>query len=132
MKDAIVEKLRAFLSGSVETECQVVYLLCEVRKLLCHPSPFALRLHCNWALHINLSFAISTSDFLTRVDDYAWNILSSPERGEEEQISWEKRAQEMLLEFMNLNTLRNELLNFLVAYDLPPPCVRKMSSGTSS
>jgi len=34
MTDAIVEKLRQHVSGPVDTECKVVYLLCEIRKLI--------------------------------------------------------------------------------------------------
>jgi len=34
MRDAIVKKLRAALSGPVDDECKVVYILAEIRKLL--------------------------------------------------------------------------------------------------
>jgi hypothetical protein len=119
--NAIVEKLRTLLSGGpVETECQAVYLLCEVRKLLDKnppdPTSFALRLYCHWALHINLSRPGTTSDFLTRVDDFVLHVLGSKERDETE---WEKRAQEMILDFMNLNTFRDGLLHFLASHNLP-------------
>jgi hypothetical protein len=34
MKDAIIEKLREVLSSGMDSECKVVYVLCEARKLL--------------------------------------------------------------------------------------------------
>jgi hypothetical protein len=53
------------------------------------------------------------------VDDYVFNTLGSEERDETEQTLWEKRAQEMVLDFMNLNTFRDELSRFLASYNLP-------------
>jgi hypothetical protein len=51
-------KLNAFLADPVDSECKVVYLLCEVRKLLervpAHQRPFALNMYCHWALHVDL------------------------------------------------------------------------------
>src|SRR5690349_80676 len=113
MKNSILEKIRALLSGPVETECQVVYLLCEVRKLLPensklhanNPQMFALRFHCNWALHINLSRS-TTHQFLAKIDHYISNRLNPPERDEKEEMIWQRQAQEMILEFIDLPTFR--------------------------
>jgi hypothetical protein len=53
------------------------------------------------------------------VDDYVSNILGSGERDETGQTRWEKRAQEMILDFMNLKTFRDGLSHFLASYYLP-------------
>ena len=56
--NAIVDKLRAAISEPVDSECKVVYILAETRKLLetypPDPLPFALKLYCHWALHVDL------------------------------------------------------------------------------
>jgi hypothetical protein len=123
MKNEIVGKLRAHLSDPVETESQVVYLLCQVRKLLDmqprDPKWLALRFHCSWALHIDLSMAGTTREFLTRVDDYVWNRLNTPHRDEKEEIAWEQRAHEMILEFIDLPTFRTKLREVLNIHSLP-------------
>jgi hypothetical protein len=119
--NTIVEKLSKLLSNPIETECQVVYLLCEVRKLLDEPPRrlFTLSLHCHWALHVNLSHTPTTGNFLAKVDDFVSNILGSHSRDETEQASWEKRAEEMFQYFVSLSTLRKELREFLMSYTLP-------------
>ena len=118
MRDAIIEKLRAHLTGPIDTECKVVYLVCEIRKLLDkhQPAPiaFALRLYCNWALHVNLSKPKTTTSFLTKVDTYVFDKLNSRETKEtlchEDQI---------LREFIYLETFRAELRQFMAACALP-------------
>jgi len=80
MKNAIIEKLRAHLAHPVDSECEVVYLLCEVRKLLLKKDPdtATLRLHCNWALHVDLEMPATTLAFLRRVDSYVWRAFQTP------------------------------------------------------
>lgn len=117
MKDAIIGKLRAHLAGSVDTECKVVYLLCEVRKLLDKqrpdPMPFALRLYCHWAVHVDLSRPSTTMPFLEKVDDYVFNKLNAEETNE--MIV----AEEALFrEFVYLETFRKELSQFLAFHRL--------------
>ena len=74
MEDSIITKLRKFLNGEIDTECKVVYLLAETRKLFQrhgpNKPPFALKLHCDWALHIALDYEQTTAEFLKGVDDY--------------------------------------------------------------
>ena len=118
MKDAIIGKLRAHLAGPVDTECRVVYLLCEVRKLLDKqrpdPMPFALRLYCHWAVHVDLSRPSTTMPFLEKVDDYVFNKLNADETNDtivaEEGI---------FREFVYLETFRKELSQFLALHRLP-------------
>lgn len=118
MKDAIVEKLRQHLSSSIDTECKVVYLLCEVRKLLDKeppdPAPFALRLYCHWALHVDLSYKSTTMHFLEKVDSYVFNKLNL---GETKETLLAEHA--LFQEFVYLETFRKELSQFLAMQALP-------------
>jgi hypothetical protein len=118
MRNAIVEKLRKHLAGSMGTECEVVYLLCEIRKLFDKqppdPSQFALRLYCNWALHVDLSHPRTAAPFLERVDAYVFNKLDT---GDTEETLLAERA--MFREFVYLETFRRELSQFMAACDLP-------------
>jgi hypothetical protein len=118
MKNAIVEKLRRHLSCPLDTECEVVYLLCEIRKLLdkqrVEPTPFALRLYCHWALHVDLSRPSTTMPFLTKVDNYVFNKLNA---GETEETLLEEHA--LFRDFVYLETFRKELSQFLALNDLP-------------
>lgn len=119
MEDAIVHKLREHLAGPVDTECKVVYLLCEVRKLLDRyprgPSQFALRLFCNWALHVDLSRSGTTRTFLERVDRFVLNQLTPGSDTKETFLE----EHSLFREFVYLDTFREELSRFLAARDLP-------------
>ena len=115
MKEQIIEKLRAVLSNEVDNECKVVYILCESRKLLekypPDPVPFALKLYCHWALHVDLTHPSTTLPFLERVDKFAADVLADkPNVAEQHQ---------MLREFVFLDTFRQQLRQFLKSYDLP-------------
>jgi hypothetical protein len=103
------------LGGAVDDECKVMYVLAEARKLLekypVDPAPFALNLYCHWALHIDLTRAGTTRPFLERVDRYVESILAGSLNIIEEH--------NMLREFVFLDTFRNQLAEFLTAYDLP-------------
>jgi len=119
VEDAIVRKLREHLSGPVDTECKVIYLLCEIRKLLDKQPPdpplFALRLYCNWALHVDLSRSRTTRAFLERVDRFVHNQLT-PGTDTKETFAEENS---LFREFVYLDTFREELSRFLAARDLP-------------
>jgi hypothetical protein len=85
MTKDIIEKLRKHLAGGVRTECRVVYLLAEIRKILedekPNPRPMALWMFCHWALHVNLSHSNTTSHFLGQIDAFTMkkNIIGLPE-----------------------------------------------------
>lgn len=115
MKEQIIEKLRAALSNEVDNECKVVYILCESRKLLMKyppdPIPFALKLYCHWALHVDLSFPKTTAPFLKQVDKFAADVLAGKPNVVEQH--------QMLREFVFLDTFRKQLRQFLKSYDLP-------------
>lgn len=114
MKNSIIDKLRELLAGEIDTECKVVYLLVESRKLLetypPDPAPVALKIYCHWALHIDLEYPNVTLPFLRRVDDFAASVLG------ENNIAQES---EMFREFVFLETFRDQLKQFFLAYGLP-------------
>jgi hypothetical protein len=113
-EDAIVSKLRNALSGAVDSEAKVVYILAETRKLLetypPDPLPFALKLYCHWALHIDLGHPKTTLPFLEQVDGFAASVLAGSTN-----VLAEHR---MLREFVYLDTFRKQFWKFLSAYDL--------------
>jgi hypothetical protein len=112
---AIVGKLRIALSGAVDSECKVVYILAETRKLLetypPDPVPFALKLYCHWALHVDLSHSGTTLRFLERADKYVDSFLA----GNKDMVE----EHRMLREFVFLDTFRAQFKTFLQAYALP-------------
>jgi hypothetical protein len=115
MRDQIVEKLRAVLSDGVDSECKVVYLLCECRKLMDKNPPdpprFALRLYCHWALHVDLTKPGTTLPLLEAIEKFADSILA----GSTDIV----KENHVFREFLYLDTFRQELSEFLRAYDLP-------------
>lgn len=116
MEEAIIRKLSVFLADPVDTECKVVYLLCEARKLLdkAHfdPPPFALRLYCHWALHVDLSVPATTMPFLQKVDDFVVHKLTP--RMKETFL----QDDALFKEFLYLQTFRAELARLLKVHGL--------------
>jgi hypothetical protein len=114
MDKQIIEKLRAALSEEVDSECKVVYVLCESRKLQesypRDPISFALKLYFHWALHVNLTNPTTTLPFLHRVDDFAAGVLG----GKTDKLE----DYRMFREFVLLDTFREQFRQFLKAYDL--------------
>lgn len=112
MEDDIIRKLRDQLSTPIDTECKVVYVLCETRKLLkkCRPDqyPLALRLYCHWALHVDLSYDSTTGPFLEKVDRYALDQLSAG-----------GGADAIVQDLAYLSDFREELSAFLASQGLP-------------
>jgi hypothetical protein len=114
MKNSIIDKLKALLAGEIDTECKVVYLLAESRKLLetyrPDPAPVALKIYCHWALHIDLEYPNVTLPFLKQVDDFAASVLGKSDFVQESK---------MFREFVFLETFRDQLKHFFKAYSLP-------------
>ena len=121
MTKDIVGKLACFISDPVDTECKVVYLLAEVRKLLERDDPEhkmgSLWMYCHWALHVDLDSPKTTEGFLERVDRWVTNTVAylSPSGpwtfGEEYNL---------FKDFVFLDTFRHQLQTFLEVYGLPP------------
>jgi len=116
----IVSKLNKHLSQSVETECSVVYLLAEVRKILekdrQSPEPFALRMYCHWALHVDLTRPNTTKHFLEKVDSFVLNNVSGLESDGRCSFLDEHH---LFQEFSYLDSFREQLRSFLDRYALP-------------
>lgn len=114
-ENKIVGKLRTALSDAVDSECKVLYILAESRKLLesypPDPAPFALKLYCHWALHVDLSIRGTTLPFLIQAEKYAASVLAGNNDTAHEFA--------MLEEFASLETFRRQFKQFLGSYDLP-------------
>src|SRR6266568_4709008 len=80
MKKDIVGKLRQHLKTPIKTECAVVYLMAQARKLLERDDPQhtnrALWMYCHWALHVDLDSPNTTVDFLRRIDSWVTNRIA--------------------------------------------------------
>src|ERR1700690_304352 len=100
MKKSIATKLATLLMGPIDSECKALYLLAETRKLLDaqppDPVPFALRLYCNWALHVDLTNRRTTKEFIDRAELYAESVRS----GNSDILN----ERPMLREFVSLAT----------------------------
>jgi hypothetical protein len=106
--NAIVMKLDRFLVDPTDSECKVVYLLCELRKLLepvpTRHRPFALNMYCHWALHVSLHGTDTITPFLQQVDDYLHGVLVGPEDF--------GASNRMVGEFLSFETLRSQMHDF--------------------
>jgi len=120
MTKDIVGKLTTLLSEPVDSECKVVYLLAEVRKLLERDDPEhkmgSLWMYCHWALHVDLESVTTTKGFLERVDLWVANTVAylTP------YGQWSFKDEWTLFkDFIYLDTFRHQLRVFLAAYKLP-------------
>jgi hypothetical protein len=117
LRDAIVEKLKRELDGQIDTEPKVVYLLCEVRKLLekdgFDRAPRNLKMFCHRALHVDLSAPGTTKHFLQRIDEVLTNLVENPTTGE--TIGLENA---LFRELAYFDALRSELGATLKQYGL--------------
>ena len=120
MRDHIVDKLRKHLSAPIDTECAVVYFLAQVRKILektdLEIEPFALRMYCHWALHVDLDRWNTTKQFLLAVDSYVRNTVAGFKSDESFHF---KDQNDLLREFLYLDTFRQQLEHFLRSCGLP-------------
>ena len=120
MTKDIVGKLRNHLAQRIDTECAVVYLLAEVRKLLERDDPQqrhgAVWMHCHWALHVDLHSPKTTLEFLKFVDCWVTNTVADLfPRG-----TWKPLQEHYLFkDFIYLDTFRTQLKTFLACYGLP-------------
>jgi hypothetical protein len=118
VKHAIIEKLERELRDPIDTEPKVVYVLCEIRKLLekdgLGRARKDLRLFCDWALHVDLDRPGTTKHFLERIDEVLTNYFEHPPTGE--TISIENALFKELAYF---GTFRAELREALRSYGLP-------------
>jgi hypothetical protein len=123
MKNQLVDKLLVAVSEDISKESQVVYILAESRKLLekypPDPAPFAFKMYCHWALHIDLENPGTTKIFLQRVDKFVKSFIARKASillASNEEIIEENQ---MFHEFAFWDTFRRQFLEFLSAYGLP-------------
>src|ERR1044072_2226019 len=110
-----VAELDRLLQARIDTEPLAVYLLCEVRKLLDYEraAPTPLRMFCNWALHVDLTYPSNTRPFIQDVDAVVAAIVAS---GTTAALA----AQRALVqEFATFDSFRIDLLDFLTRHGLP-------------
>lgn len=121
MTKDIISKLRDHLSRPINTECAVVYLLAEVRKILDkvqqEPKPFALWMYCHWALHVDLTHSRTTLTFLKPVDDFIVNTVAGFEPDDSYQMLDSHR---LFCDLIFLDTFRSQLRQFLQDHDHLP------------
>lgn len=113
MRNAIKEKVTAHLSTQIDTECKVVYLLCELRKLFEDDRdsvPFHFQLFVDWALHVNLS-GMGARDFVEKLDRFVESALNG-----NTDISFEHIIHDNLA---LAGSFRSSLKDFLKLHQLP-------------
>lgn len=76
MEESIKEKLRNALSESITKECQVVYIMVEIRKLLDRTKSKypLLRFYCNWALHIEINKISGAREILEKMAEKRYSL----------------------------------------------------------
>lgn len=72
MEDEIIIKLKSALDEPIKKECQVVYILAEIRKLLDRWGDLkilpVLRFYSNWALHIEICKTSAVRPLLEKIE----------------------------------------------------------------
>lgn len=113
MQNAIINKIARHLSAPIDTECKVVYLLCEVRKLLDRKTaPLGLLMYADWALHGYLNRNPGAEKLLRDVDDM---VAEYREHG----APTSRRGTEIQKELVFIGSFREELRAVLASFGLP-------------
>src|SRR5579863_4303820 len=80
MTPDIIRKLTSELAEPITTERQVVYILCQVRKIVDRDSNKqrwkSLKLYCDWAMHPDLTFDSRTRPFIQEIENYLLATMS--------------------------------------------------------
>lgn len=111
MEDQLKRKIREEMDRGIKTECQVVYLLVEVRKLMDRDKkttePYnSVRLYTDWAVHVGL--AGPQAQFVVKQADSFYPKLLDGTVSAEEKAAFAK--------VFLLNTFKQELNRFLQDY----------------
>lgn len=122
MKDELISKLGVALSKPLEEECQVVYILVEIRKLLDRTigqekklGKYAvLNFYCNWAVHAELGGTTPIDPILDKIEE----LLADP------NLSNPQNMPEIMLGFINLDLLSKEMGELLSEYGIENPLVK--------
>lgn len=97
-----------------------MYLLAQVRKLIerenPQPVPFALKMYCHWALHVDLTGLDTTKGFLIPIDALIVNTIA----GFTPDPAYKLMSSDSLFrDLIFLETFRSQLKDFLLRYGLP-------------
>ena len=110
MRSDIEAKLADVLTRPIEAECQVVYILVEVRKLLEHEGTKntlnALTLCCDWSIHTKLD-RNEARKVLKEVDDLFGKYLGGKA---------DKAEHDRLAAILHLTPFREQLCQFLKSH----------------
>lgn len=127
----LIYKLTRALKKPVQTECEVVYLMVEIRKLMdrreaerrkavpeedhrkLRPEFPVLKLFCDWAVHINIEWNREAEPLMREFD----GAVESVKAGNGIPLSF--------LEFLSLSHLREQFARFLKLNELPTRLVEE-------
>jgi len=123
-EEAIVGKLRTELQRKIVSECQVVDILVEIRKLLVlHNQAKAfsiLNLYCNWAVHISLDL------------DAAQNLIIELNRSYSRLNTGEKAEHGFkgLWNYLCFDHFRKQFRGFLSSHNCQPQFAKMLNGKT--
>lgn len=111
MKEDLLKKLRNALTQPITRECEVSYIMVEIRKVLDHLSQGygALTFYCDWAMHIVMDR--ESARILVSIVD---RELDEP-RGEPWEWDADMKAHSVFL----FSRLSDDLRRFLYDHELP-------------
>ena len=114
-QDEIIQKLITELSKDIKDECQVVFILSRIRKILDMKNEKSkyklLNFYCNWSLHVNLTHTKTTQVLSDMFDQF---IDCS-----ESANNIARKMKSNHADFFKLNDFKDELKKFFEDYDLP-------------
>lgn len=117
MTPETLRKLTAELAEPITTERQVVYILCQVRKIVDRDSNKqrwkSLKLYCDWAMHPDLTFDSRTRPFIQEIENYLLATLSP------EGIGVSEAQHAAIQRLVYLDGFRDDLHTFLGEQGLP-------------
>lgn len=115
-KPEIIDKLNKLLQNSLPftEECQVVYLLVEIRKVLDRDGNTKypiLRFYCNWIVHTDKRTSPEIELIMQKIYAEACNSIAVPNGA----------RMNTMTDFIYMENLRTQLSDFLGEYGLPKP-----------
>lgn len=112
MKKQLINKIKKTLNGSIEEECQVVYLMVEIRKLLDRDNNSKyplLRFYCNWVVHIDKD----------RITPEMKNIMEEIYQGIILKMKNPKTSMKTkVIDFLYMEDLKLDMKSFFREYEL--------------
>jgi len=117
MKQELLRKLEELLEGPLTRECEVAYIMLEIRKMLDHVGQAygTLRFYCDWAMHVVMDRE-GARILVSIVDEE----LAKP-KGEQWEWDPEMKAHSVFL----FSRLSDDLRRFLSDFSLPAQVVNE-------